>query len=272
VITPYRQDLLWLAFCHGDIKNPGSLWVLTNRTSKGACPSRTLLRFNARGITVTILTIIHSSRHFLSVLRGTISHKSSYSRPIILTRALPTRHRNFLSSAGSAGLTSRYRLACNSFGGIGWACSSAVDHFVGSSLGACTPCASEFQSGVPRVFSSFFLIFFFRIQKTASPIATKNKAPSAAPTPIPVLAPVVRPGLVRSLPVVTFPEPVALVRPVGELVDEDVLLMFVWRSDSRNRTTNGSASSVPNLMNTVAAVVVAEVVFHLLYVLVAAPD
>lgn len=57
------------------------------------------------------------------------SHMQYYTFYLTDMRASP-------NSAGSSGLTSRYRLACNSFGGIRWACSSAVDHFVGSSPGA----------------------------------------------------------------------------------------------------------------------------------------
>jgi hypothetical protein len=91
-------------------------------------------------------------------------------------------------------LTSRYRLACNSFGGIGWACSSAVDHFVGNSPGVWAPSTAKFHSGWLISFSSWlFFLFFLRSQKTASPTATSSKPPSVAPMPTPAFAPVVRP-------------------------------------------------------------------------------
>lgn len=118
--------------------------------------------------------------------------------------------------------------------------------------------APEFHAGV-LVAASLLFLFFLRRQKTANPRATKDRAPSAAPTPMPALVPVGRPGSAWSLvSMVGDSECAAEVRSVDGSGDRAVPLD--WESASRNRTTKGLATSVPYVMNTVSVVVTTKVV------------
>ena len=120
---------------------------------------------------------------------------------------------------------------------------------------------STFHSGVPTAFSplSFFL-FFFRSQKIASPRAASSKVPSVAPTPMPALAPVVRPWSLKVISVAAAGSEGGAVLRLAEAG-----LLLVWKSASLNLVTNGSASSVPSLEKTVSAVAVTAVVFHVVH-------
>lgn len=92
-------------------------------------------------------------------------------------------------------------------------------------------------------------------------MATRIRAPSVAPTPMPALAPVVSPGFGRLALVVSSEEGVEVWLVDGLFED----MLFDWKSASLNRTMKGSAASVPYLIKIVSAVALTKVVFHVVH-------